>query len=143
MKIGINSTLWYEPDQILLMPEHRCSGHVFDVLRQAARCSAFSPPHPLASDKAVATACFLCVRIGQKREREWDFILPLKKTGTSGAQPVSGKERICPHNPVLIARSIFHTPQHWHNEHTPVQSYIFTSLFIQPTLFVRARTEQL
>lgn len=125
------------------MPDYRCSGHIFDILRQAARCSAFAPPHPLASDNAIVTACFLWVRRGRKRQGERDFLFPLKRTGVTGAQPVSGKERIYPHNPVLIARSIFQTPRHWHNEHTPVQTYIFSSLFIRPALFVRARTEQL
>jgi len=57
--------------------------------------------------------------------------------------PVSGKEKIRPHNPVLIARSIFHAPWHWQNGNAPVQTYIVSCLFVQPALFVRARTERL
>lgn len=123
------------------MPEQRCFGYIFDVLRQTVRCSAFAPPHSLASDSSIATAYFLWVR--RRWKREWDFLFPLKRTGMSGAQLVSDKERTYPHNPVLIARSIFHSPQPWHNEHTPVQTYILSSFLYSLLLFVRARTEWL
>lgn len=83
--------------KILLMPEHRCFGHSFDVLMQAVK--TIEPQNGLGWR-------------GLK-----DHLIPTP--GMFGAHLMLSKERIYPHNLVPVAKSIFHTPQHWHNEHTP------------------------
>lgn len=56
LRIVLDSSLLKKSEQILLMPEQRCHGHIFHVLKEEVRCSDFTPPRSLALNNAMATA---------------------------------------------------------------------------------------